>query len=58
MFFLILVNSPPFIGAVEKVNFLCYTPIPIAPDSYRDGTPRGDLMKSSDIESPPWGVWG
>jgi hypothetical protein len=36
------------VGAVEKVNFLCDTP----------KSPRGDLLKSSDLESPPWGVWG
>jgi hypothetical protein len=41
------------VGAVEKVNFLCDTPIPIA-----IGTPRGDLLKSSNLESPPWGVGG
>jgi hypothetical protein len=39
---------PPF-RAVEKVNFLCNTPIPIAPDSYRDGTPRGNLLKSNKL---------
>jgi hypothetical protein len=33
---------------VEKVNFFCYTP----------KSPKGDLLKSSDLESPPWGVWG
>jgi len=31
-------------GGVEKVNFLYYTPIPMA-----IGTPRGDLLKSSKL---------
>ena len=44
-------NLPPV--GVEKVNCLCDTPIPIA-----IGTPRGDLLKSSDLKSPPWGGWG
>ncbi len=35
-------------GAVEKVNFLCDTP----------KTPKGDLLKSSDLESPPGGFGG
>ena len=38
---------------LKKSIFLCDTPIPIA-----IGTPRGDLLKSSYLVSPPWGVGG
>jgi len=46
MCFKVSKNIP--LGAVEKVNFLYDTP----------KSPKGDLLKSSDLESPPWGVWG
>jgi len=36
------------VGGVEKVNFFCDTP----------KSPRGDLLKSSDLESPPGGFGG
>jgi len=36
------------VGGVEKVNFFCDTP----------KSPRGNLLNTCDLESPPWGVWG
>ena len=39
-----LLFCPIHEGAVEKVSFLPYTPIPIA-----IGTPRGDLFKSNKL---------
>jgi hypothetical protein len=38
--------------AVEKVPLRVDAPIPIAPDSYRDGTPKGDLLIIKDIHTP------